>query len=69
MLLMKYCDALKSIPDNNTLTKYFHDGHNVTIELNVIIFQNNVKNAGERKFYADKWLSKLQTFSSEWFKH
>ena len=54
MLLMKYCDALKSIPDNNTLTKYFHDGHNVTIELNVIIFQNNVKNAAERKFYADK---------------
>ena len=57
------CDV-KNRPDNSELAKHFHESHNINVNFNANILQNNFISEAARRYHEDKWICKLKTLAA-----
>ena len=57
------CDV-KNRPDNSELAKHFHESHNINVNFNANILQNNFISEAARRNHEDKWICKLKTLAA-----
>ena len=57
------CDVKKR-PDNSEPAKHFHESHNINVNFNATILQNNFKSEAGRRNHEGEWICKLKTLAA-----